>query len=377
MTVLSSGIDPYRHDTTDGHRDGQWFADQVARFIAPEKKIHLRGLHYLASSAGDVRRPDSGSPFTNDHDCWKWLQAHASYAARWLGLVPIERIRDERNEPPRTISYAQAHSNGEGRLTTTFGIELPQIGTLLPRLSGTSPIVPQPYRIILIGEKSSLADVLEPIAKQVAGEVLLPTGEPSITMIAEMAARAVTDGRPAVVLYFSDFDPSGHQMPHSVARKLQALRTLRHSTLEIEIHQVALTLDQVRKLNLPSPPLKATEKRAVKWRARHQHEQTEIDALAALYPNELRQIALQALAPFYDFTLDQRCYIAYLEWETEAAKRLANHPARADAEQKIRAAFKGVEKARATLTRTQGTARAMNGGRVASPASLVVRWACI
>ena len=98
-------------------------------------------------------------------------------------------------------------------------------------------------------------------------------------MIAEMAARAAEDPRPAVVLYFSDFDPSGWQMPVSVSRKLQALRTLRHPDLRIAVHPVALTLDQVRDLNLPSTPLKETEKRADKWRARMGHEQTEIDAL--------------------------------------------------------------------------------------------------
>jgi hypothetical protein len=29
LTVLSTRLDPYRRDTTDGHRDGRWFADQI------------------------------------------------------------------------------------------------------------------------------------------------------------------------------------------------------------------------------------------------------------------------------------------------------------------------------------------------------------
>lgn len=362
LTVLSLNSDPYVRDTRYGHRDGQWFADQVARFIALDKKIHLRELFYLIVSASDVRCPD-GSPFVNDLDCWLWLQGHASYAARWLGLVPFERIRDERNGAPLLISYATPPSEGSGDLTANyFGLDLPQVSTLMPHLSGTAPSVSQPYRIILIGEKSSLAEVLEPIAREVAGELLLPTGEPSITMIAEMAARAAADPRPAVVLYFSDFDPAGHQMPISVARKLQALRTLRHPELKIEVHRVALTIDQVRRLGLPSTPLKATERRADKWRARHGHEQTEIDALAALRPYELREIARQAVAPFYDFTLDQRCRAAYQEWEGEAEKQLKKHRARAAAEKKISDAFKGVKKARSALIRAQGAAlKALNG----------------
>ena len=116
LTVLSSRLDPYRRDTTDGHRDGRWFADQVA-LVPAGRKIHLRGLFYRIVTAGDVRRPD-GSPFVNDADCWEWLQDTAAKAARWLGYVPFERIIDNRNEAPRVISYADPPQPGNGYLTT-------------------------------------------------------------------------------------------------------------------------------------------------------------------------------------------------------------------------------------------------------------------
>ena len=63
---------------------------------------------------------------------------------------------------------------------------------------------------------------------------------------------------------------------------------------------MALTPDQVRELRLPSTPLKATEKRASKWKARTGTEQTEIDAAIALRPGELGQIARDAIGPFFD-----------------------------------------------------------------------------
>jgi hypothetical protein len=103
----------------------------------------------------------------------------------------------------RTAAYRQR------QLRTRWCDRAPGLGTLLPRLEVIAPSGKQPYRIIFIGEKSSLADVLRPIAERVHGELLLPTGETTDTMIAEMAARAAVDGRPAVVLYFSDFDPAG------------------------------------------------------------------------------------------------------------------------------------------------------------------------
>src|SRR4051794_22541041 len=178
------------------------------------------------------------------------------------------------------------------------------------------------------------------------------------TMIAEMAARAAADPRPAVALYFSDFDPSGWQMPISLSRKLQALRTLRHPGLCIAVHQVALTLDQMRALNLPSTPLKTTEKRADKWRARMKHEQTEIDALGALRPEELTRIALDALKPFFDFTLDARCRAAFEKWQVGAREKLANHAARPEIEASIRDAYAAVETAVAALKQAQAEALA-------------------
>ena len=199
--------------------------------------------------------------------------------------------------------------------------------------------VQQPYRLVLIGEKTSLRDILLPIAETVGGELLLPTGEASDTMIAELAARCVADGRPAVALYFSDFDPGGRQMADSVSRKLQALRDLCHPNLDIQVHAVALTLEQVHEFNLPSTPLKDTERRADKWRSVMGHEQTEIDALAALDPDTLREIALEAITPFYDATLARRALAAGDAWHREARLTLESHPDYAAARDQIGAAL--------------------------------------
>src|SRR5262249_9800209 len=123
----------------------------------------------------------------------------------------------------------------------------------------------QPCRIIFIGEKVSLRPILEPLTRRIDGELILPTGDISDTLLFGMAARADADGRPAVVLYFSDFDPAGWNMPIVVARKLQALRDLKHPDLDIRVYRVALTYEQCVSLNLPSTPLKEGERRADAW----------------------------------------------------------------------------------------------------------------
>ena len=54
---------------------------------------------------------------------------------------------------------------------------------------------------------------------------------------------------------------------------------------------------------MPVTPLKDTEKRADKWTEAMEIEQTEIDALAALRPDLLEQIARNVLNTFYDSAL--------------------------------------------------------------------------
>lgn len=137
-----------------------------------------------------------------------------------------------------------------------------------------------------------------------------------------MAQSAAIDGRPLVVLYFSDCDPSGWQMPISLARKLQALKVIEFDQLDLQVHRVALLPDQVREYGLPSTPLKDTEKRADSWRDATGVAQTEIDALASLQPTLLREIADTAIAPFFDFILDERVRQARQQWLDEAQARI-------------------------------------------------------
>jgi hypothetical protein len=112
------------------------------------------------------------------------------------------------------------------------------------------------------------------------------------------------------VFYFGDFDPAGWNMPIAVARKLQAHRHLRISELEVQVHRVALTRQQVLEHDLPSTPLKDTERHADRWRPEMGREQTEIDALAALRPHVLAKIARGAVRPFFDATLYDRFFQA-------------------------------------------------------------------
>ena len=180
----------------------------------------------------------------------------------------------------------------------------------------------QAYSFAIFGEKASLEDVLLPIARARQTDLYLPTGEISDTLLHQMASDANKDGRPLVVFTLADCDPSGHQMSVSIGRKLQAFRDLLFPRFTFELVPVALTVEQVSDLGLPSTPLKETEKRADRWRDAFGVEQTEIDALATLRPDTLREIVEQAFEPYFDDTLDDRVEEARSDWEEEAQQAI-------------------------------------------------------
>jgi hypothetical protein len=316
-TVLSVQVDPYRLDTPANHMVGKWFADQMTRLRLIERRLHLRGIHYAL--LGSTAMP-TGEPYSNTSECWEWLQNDAAKAARWLGYVAFDAISDARNEPP--VILVQPQRTPEAWVAVEPDITLPSAEDLEPRIYVDNFEGRQPYRLALYGEKTSLSPVLRPIAERFKADLYLPTGEISDTQLHIMASNAAKDGRRLIVFAVADFDPAGWQMSISIGRKLQAFRDLLFSGLEFEVRPIALTREQAEELDLPSTPLKETEKRADRWRAAMGREQTEIDALATLRSNELIRIVTKAIAPFHDDDLSHRVWRAKSDWEDRAREAL-------------------------------------------------------
>jgi hypothetical protein len=204
--------------------------------------------------------------------------------------------------------------NGFGVLRSVIEQARLEVGGSLGELTALSAAV-DPYRLD--------TDVLLPIAEAKQADLYLPTGEISDTLIYRIAKDAAEDGRPLVLFTFSDCDPSGWQMPVSIARKLQAFRDLLFPELEFEVVPVGLLPDQVAEFGLPSTPLKESEKRASRWREAFGIEQTEIDALATLRPDLLHEIAERAFDPYLDRDLEARVNEAESEWQEQADAMLA------------------------------------------------------
>lgn len=320
LTVLSTQVDPYRLDTEAGNRDGAWLAEQLDCIVGSDRRIHLRGIHYAIVATGNVRKPN-GEVYRNDDANWEWLSAVAAKAARWLCYVDFERIVDNRSAEP--IIHRKACLTPETWVSIGLDVSIPDVDDLEPYAGVSGFKGRQPYSLVIYGEKASLEDVVLPIARRFEADLYLQTGEISDTRLYRIARDGAEDGRPMIVFVIADFDPSGHQMAISIGRKLQAFRDLRFPDLAFEVVPVALTAEQVRDLDLPSTPLKGTEKRADRWRDAFGVEQTEIDALCQLRPQALREIVTNAIAPYFDETLDGRVSEARHDWYVAAQEMLA------------------------------------------------------
>jgi hypothetical protein len=328
LTVLSVRHDPYRLEGDKNRAEGKWLAGQIDSLYRPNQRVHIRGLHYALFAKGNVRKPD-GEIYSNSIDDYEWL-GFAVKKSRWLGILPFERISDNRNAEP-LIYRANEPIESVHRCVLAY-VSRDEHSLLIGDLLFSDPHPAllnferrQPFALTIFGEKSSLEDMLLPIAQRYGADLFLPTGEISDTLMYRMAKDGAKDGRPMVVFTISDFDPAGHQMSVSIGRKLQALRDLCFPGLRFELVPVALTIDQVRELNLPSTPLKETERRADKWREEFGVEQTEIDALATLQPLELHRIVEEAVTPYFDSSLARRIREARDQWVEQAQQVIDAH----------------------------------------------------
>jgi hypothetical protein len=318
LTVLSPQNDPFRLDTPANHVRGKWLRDGMALcgLMRPGVKIHNRGIFYALLSQGTVKLPD-GTTFANSIECWAAVE-EASMSARWLGYIEWERITDNRNDEPVTRVHLQSTPSLFATIPAHLTITEHDLTPLV--FAGTCA-VKQPYRLAIFGEKTSLENVLGPLAERYQADLYLATGEISNTQIHTMAKSGSDDGRELIVFAFTDCDPAGYQMAVSIAHKLRAFKERDFPELRFRLYAPALTVHQVKELGLPSTPLKETERRAAGWREKHGVEQTEIDAIATLRPEVLRSIAASAIDPFYDGSLNARIRLAVQDWEGDARQQ--------------------------------------------------------
>jgi hypothetical protein len=162
------------------------------------------------------------------------------------------------------------------------------------------PTIPQSIHLEIFVEKSTQNDIFLPIAQHKRLNLVTGVGEMSATRVREFVARAKESGRPVRILYVSDFDPAGRDMPVSVAVKIQFELYRQGLDLDIQVRPIVLTHEQCVEHGLPRTPIKESDLRAPGFEARFGAGATELDALEALHPGLLRELVEKEIDRYWD-----------------------------------------------------------------------------
>ncbi len=304
LIVLAPQNDPFYTGTQTDIALGQWFAGLWS--LIGDDRMHIRRVHYWIVSQATIVLPN-GKPYENTVECWDILNV-ASKAARYLELVDPEAFNDRRT--PETVVFATPSYQNSLRVyveayLSRNAAKLPPFPDL-PSYASPTYHAEQPYHLEVWCEKSTMNDVLRPLCGKYRANLQTGMGEMSITATLALVRRLQEAGKPARILYVSDFDPAGQSMPVAVSRKIEYFVRRFGLDLDIRLFPVILTLEQVQYYQLPRTPIKETERRRGDFQARHGEGAVELDALEALYPGTLQAILSQYIEQYFDTTLEER-----------------------------------------------------------------------
>jgi hypothetical protein len=170
----------------------------------------------------------------------------------------------------------------------------------------------QPVRLLVVSEKGTVRGLLKPVLDSYAVGFLPVHGFSSATTVYDIAQD--DDGRPLIILYVGDFDPSGMFMSEEDLPN----RLAKYDGDHVELRRIALTREHVT--DLPSFP--ATDKRKdprYKWfSSTYGRRCWELDAMD---PNDLRDCVEQAIEDLIEPVAWERCEIIN-EAEQESLKTI-------------------------------------------------------
>jgi hypothetical protein len=328
--------DPFFADTPKRRAWAEWFLSLWQRFQF-RHGVHIRRIHYVLVSASDVCDVN-GRPYLNNTNSWADLKS-ASCDARYLGLVAIDAFVDHRTDDAIVhVDYTQGETaslivnDPDHAQVLSLIAEIPErfvppvssdsialasLPARLPQYAFDPPVVPQRFHIEIWAEKTTVADVLDPLAREYRLNLVMGAGDMSLTRCHEFIERTRRSGRPVRILYVSDFDHQGHNMPVGVARKFEFLNYARNLGLDIRLMPIVLTHEQCIEYRLPRIPIKDTVKGKARFEERFGEGATELDALEALHPGELRRILIGHIERYHDRTIDTRVGEAVAEFTSE------------------------------------------------------------
>jgi len=298
LIVLSPQKDPFYAGTETQRAMAEWFADIFGQATG----AHLRRIHYRLVARGDVVRAD-GVLYENNKNSWSYLNS-ASRFARYLGLTDPEDLVDRRNPSPHIYmapglgfgpewSY-ELNTNRLERIHTQLGNPpwrpLIEVETEVDGYLYQESL--QPYHVEVWAEKTTMNDILVPLCSSLGANYVSGAGYQSITaMVSLLRERVAGLGKPTRVLYVSDYDAAGRNMPKQMACQMEFWIERYGTNYDIRVEPIVMTKKQSE--GYPTAP----DTGAV-----------ELDAMEELSPGRLAQIVRQNVAQFRDPDLARKVH---------------------------------------------------------------------
>jgi ParB-like chromosome segregation protein Spo0J len=235
-----------------------------------------RQIHYALLNAPPLihaSKPDS--IYQNNKHSYKSL-VELLTRARLCSRISWQAIAD----PTRPVTIWDVHPT-----TTPFMRE--ELGNFLKNYHRNLQ-QSQPNHIEIIGEKNTVESTLKPIAAEYCIPLTIGRGYCSLDPRFEMARRFRKSGKEKLILLIlSDFDPDGEEICHSFARSMRD----DFGVWNLAPVKVALTSEQVARLNLPANNMEAKKSSTnyKKFVAKYGKDVYELEALSPeVLQSELR-----------------------------------------------------------------------------------------
>jgi hypothetical protein len=138
----------------------------------------------------------------------------------------------------------------------------------------------------------------------------LTRGYSSFTYVQRMASYILRrlEGKPTIILYFGDIDPSGFDIERDLTDRLTKYRAG-----DFKVRRIALTREQILEYQLPPMPVMKSDARAPSFISAYGDGAVE---LGALDPNVLQRIVAEAIEDY----IDEEAWIRRLK-EIDSLKR--------------------------------------------------------
>ena len=344
ILAMSRKRDPFYSGQPSQVPHAEWFAALLDDLFPSSRRVHLRGVHYVASGAKkhpetgeriQVRKPD-GALYANTEEDWNYL-CEVSTWARNMGLVDPRRIADRR---VRVARFAPDGPAEPPSVTVSLpAVFLPSIDVAdsLEPLVTEGSAAPTGFDVVDPAREPSLVEVwaeknldeednplIEAICRDEHANLVTGVGFMTITSVYRLLGRREKFGKPLRILYLSDFDPAGSHMPVGPARHIEFAIKAMEEKPDVRLHHLALTEEQVHELELPRMPIKESDARKKGFEARHGEGAVELNAIMEdEYLGDTERIIRSAILQLRDPRLPAKVLAARRDAETALSDELA------------------------------------------------------